>query len=335
MAQRRPVAPLPHLRRAEVGQPLDVHQPVDPAPGRAMPDRARGGQALAASQVAAAPRSVHHPCRRAGDLLLARTETEAVPGAVDVRRRLQLYLQAGRRGVQLEARRREVDPQQLRLEHVAVELVGDDVRQVADIGLIEILVALAGVSRGGVLPIKAQVVLHVMFATELLLYLQHPCVVIAALLHGRLAHLLLGRRQRAPIDQQLLLARPQQELAGQAQPGQPAADDQHVHVSVDALYGAVRELPLAVAALVKLVHAFSLCGRLRPYISCALTNSPLASAAPIDSSPASSVAAAISASFGAPPAPAQPSISRHSRAVPWPVPPPTVATVSDGRVTLA
>ena len=58
-------------------------------------------------------------------------------------------------------------------------------------------------------------------------------------------------------------------------------------------------------------------------------------AAPIESSPASRVAATISANFGACPAPAQPSISRHSRLVPHCVPPPTVATVSDGSVTLA
>src|SRR5262249_41826560 len=76
-------------------------------------------------------------------------------------------------------------------------------------------------------------------------------------------------------------------------------------------------------------------GRLRPSPSWAATNSALEIAPPIDSSPASRVAAAISASRGAPPGPAQPSISRHSRPVPSPVPPPTVATVSAGRVTLA
>jgi hypothetical protein len=52
-------------------------------------------------------------------------------------------------------------------------------------------------------------------------------------------------------------------------------------------------------------------------------------------SPASRKAAVISASFGAFPVPTQPSIPRHSRAVPTPVPPPTVATVSEGRVTVA
>src|ERR1700732_450956 len=203
-----------------------------------------------------------------------------------------------------------------------------------------------------------------MLTQQVLLHLQHPRVVIAAHLHGRLAHLLLGRRQRAPIDQQHLLVRPQQELAGQGQAGQPAADDQHVHAPPDALRGlrlACFELAHASFSwLISVPFALSVSsgpsapsapsapggsgsaegsggagGRLRPYISWADTNSPLASAAPIDSSPASSVAAAISASFGAPPAPAQPSISRHSRAVPRPVPPPTVATVSDGRVTLA
>src|SRR5579864_1070410 len=196
-----------------------------------------------------------------------------------------------------------------------------------------------------------------MLAQQVLLHLQHPRVVVAAHLHGRLAHLLLRRRQRAPVHQQHLLVRPQQQLARQGQPGQPAADDQHVHVLPDALHG-LRLDALAALRLLELAHAsFSRVmtvsaklsvvslpppagdsggeGLLRPYISCAATNSPLASAAPIESSPASRVAAAISASFGAPPAPAQPSISRHSRAVPPPVPPPTVATVSDGSVTLA
>src|SRR5262249_51552711 len=70
-------------------------------------------------------------------------------------------------------------------------------------------------------------------------------------------------------------------------------------------------------------------GRFRPYCSCASTISPVAIAAPIDSSPASAVAAAISANRGAPPAPAQPSICRHSPLVPRCVPPPTVPTVSD------
>ena len=74
---------------------------------------------------------------------------------------------------------------------------------------------------------------------------------------------------------------------------------------------------------------------MRPYVSCASTISPLAMAPAMESSPASTVAAAISASFGALPAPAQPIVSRHSRAVPRAVPPPTVATVSDGNVTLA
>src|SRR3989442_3653241 len=58
-------------------------------------------------------------------------------------------------------------------------------------------------------------------------------------------------------------------------------------------------------------------------------------AAAIDNSPASSVAATISANLGACPGPAQPRIVRHSWAVPSPVPPPTVATVNDGNVTLA
>ena len=75
-------------------------------------------------------------------------------------------------------------------------------------------------------------------------------------------------------------------------------------------------------------------GRLRPYFSWAATNSPLAIAAAIEISPARSVAATISANLRAHPAPAHPSTSRHSRLVPSAVPPPTVATVSDGSVTL-
>src|SRR5678816_1142017 len=51
-------------------------------------------------------------------------------------------------------------------------------------------------------------------------------------------------------------------------------------------------------------------GRLRPYDSCAAVISPLATAAPIEISPARTVAAAISASFSALPAPAQPILSR-------------------------
>ena len=48
------------------------------------------------------------------------------------------------------------------------------------------------------------------------------------------------------------------------------------------------------------------------------------------------VAAVISANFLADPGSgSHPRTWRHSRAVPRPVPPPTVATVSDGRVTLA
>ena len=58
-------------------------------------------------------------------------------------------------------------------------------------------------------------------------------------------------------------------------------------------------------------------------------------AAPIESSPASSVAAAISASFGALPRAGAAEHLQALAAVPRPVPPPTVATVSDGRVTLA
>src|SRR5215212_1000354 len=76
-------------------------------------------------------------------------------------------------------------------------------------------------------------------------------------------------------------------------------------------------------------------GLLRPYVSCAATNSPLAMAAPIESSPARSAAQMISANLPAWPVPAQPKISRHSRLVPRAVPPPTVATVSEGNVTLA
>jgi hypothetical protein len=55
----------------------------------------------------------------------------------------------------------------------------------------------------------------------------------------------------------------------------------------------------------------------------------------IDNSPASTAAATISANFAACVAPAQPSMFRHSALVPSIVPPPTVATVNDGSVTLA
>src|SRR6185503_11596786 len=101
-------------------------------------------------------------------------------------------------------------------------------------------------------------------------------------------------------------------------------------------HGIVRSLRrLAAQSFEQPFHNAFNFGRFRPYVSCAATNSPLAIAAPIESSPASNVAQMISANLPARPLPAQPRISKHSRLVPSAVPPPTVATVNDGSVTLA
>ena len=76
-------------------------------------------------------------------------------------------------------------------------------------------------------------------------------------------------------------------------------------------------------------------GRFRPYFSCAATNSPLAIAAAHGQLAGEHRGGGDLGELRRAAVPAQPSISRHSRAVPRPVPPPTVATVSDGSVTLA
>jgi hypothetical protein len=72
---------------------------------------------------------------------------------------------------------------------------------------------------------------------------------------------------------------------------------------------------------------------LRPSRSWLHTQSPWITADASEMSPASATAAQISASLSALPEPKQPSSSRHCRWVGSPVPPPQVATISDGRVT--
>ena len=72
--------------------------------------------------------------------------------------------------------------------------------------------------------------------------------------------------------------------------------------------------------------------RFRPYCSWLDTQSSDEIAAASESSPASTTPAMISASLLTLPLPTQPSSSRHSRCVARPVPPPWVATISDGMV---
>ncbi len=151
VAEGRAVAAQPHLARGEVGQPLQVDQALDPAEGGAMADRARRGQPQALGQHLAAPRRVDHPAGAAGELpaaVVVGTEREQVRLPLPS----QLDLQIGHRRRQGEARRLAVEAQQLRFENVPVQLVGEDVRQLAEIGLAQLLVAFA---TAAILPVEA------------------------------------------------------------------------------------------------------------------------------------------------------------------------------------
>ena len=113
---------------------------------------------------------------------------------------------------------------------------------------------------------------------------------------GRGVETITGAAEGAAITTHHVVLLDQQDggaQSGQLHGGKKPADARADH------YHVVRGGGFPVAQAAKGAFQVEASGRLRPYISWAATNSPLAIAAPIESSPASKVAATISASLRA------------------------------------
>src|SRR6202035_733652 len=104
------------VARREIGEPLDVEEPVDPEEGGAVVDGALAGQLVLLGEHAAAARSVDHPVGDAGDLPPLHQEAESVRAAVLEK----LDVEAGGGGDELETRILAVAAQHFGLEAVAV-----------------------------------------------------------------------------------------------------------------------------------------------------------------------------------------------------------------------
>src|SRR6185295_13610979 len=113
------------------------------------------------------------------------------------------------------------------LEDVAVELVGRDVADLAQVGL---AVALGAVLEARHLPPEAEVVLQVVMPQQVLLHLEHARVVVAAHLDRRLAHLLLLGWDLAAVEKEDRLDSAEQQLAGERETGQAGSQDQDVAI---------------------------------------------------------------------------------------------------------
>ncbi len=226
MPQGPPLAPHADLLAVEVGDLLGVQEPVDPEERRAVADGARAVELLAADQEAAAAGGVHHPAGAPGDLPAAGLEAEVVRPRTRLLGQLHVQVRGGMD--QLEVGALAVLFQDRGLELVAVELVGGDVGDLADVGLAEVLPD-AAAALG--LPVEAEVVLEEVLPQQVLLHFQHPRVVVAAHLDRGFPHLLLGARDlRLAVDHQDVDVRfLQQQVPGQGQTGEARSNDQDIH----------------------------------------------------------------------------------------------------------
>jgi hypothetical protein len=94
----------------------------------------------------------------------------------------------------------EVEPKHLALKLVAIELIRRDVREVPNVRLAVFLEAAVLTSLR--LPIKAEVVLHEVFAKQVLFKIQDLRKVVSRKLYGRLTILLQRHREFGPLLKQ-------------------------------------------------------------------------------------------------------------------------------------
>jgi len=218
-------------RRRQVAQRFEVDDPFQPGEGGVVTDRARSSDPQLAGQQARPPAGVHHPAGMPGQLALPFADAEEVrPGVA------QLHVDPGDPEPQLEPRLASDLPQQLGLEPVAIELVGGEVRELAQERLAVALEA-AGVAARG-LPIEAEVVLEEVLAEQMLFEPEHAGEVVGGELAGRFLHLLTAGGQLAgTLQQQEPLDAGELQLSRQRQPRQPATEDRHVDFPIDVLHG--------------------------------------------------------------------------------------------------
>ena len=147
----------PDLRRGAIGQLLEVHQPVHPAPGRAVPDRVLARQAELSLQELPASGCVHQP-RRVNFVARKRDAVRARFG--------QVCFQSFGPAEEMEAGILAAYFEKVGFEEVAIELKRGQIRAQADEALAVIFeAAVLQILR---LPLEAQVVLQIMFGEQVL-----------------------------------------------------------------------------------------------------------------------------------------------------------------------
>jgi len=161
MSERGAVGPRANLPRRKICQLLDVEQPLDPEEVSSMANLAFGRKAQTASQKPAAARRVNDPCRVSGHFAFDGLEREQVR-TTGFR---QLYVKIHTAGMKIEVRILEIDAEHLAFELVAVELIGINVRELPDVRLAVVLIAIVRLPWR--FPIEAQVVFQVVLLQKM------------------------------------------------------------------------------------------------------------------------------------------------------------------------
>ena len=124
-----------------------------------------------------------------------------------------------------------VEPEELSFNLVAVELIARNVGEIPDVGLAVVLII--PVCLAGRWPIKAQVVLHEVFAKQVFFQIQDLAQVVALHLNVGLANFLAGRRNEGSLLQhEDPFVGVHEKLAGQSEPGNASAEDDDIVMNV-------------------------------------------------------------------------------------------------------